>query len=100
MNGRDKRLANQSVDHYVSPAAAASETKVTLDVGCIMRFAFAYMFHLIVHNRAFLRLIGWLNRRWHFLSTLFVMYPATEEYTRAYGPKRMWHIMRWSRQRQ
>jgi len=54
------------------------------------------MFHLIVHNRAFLRLIGWLNRRWHFLSTLFVMYPATEEYTRAYGPKRMWHIMRWS----
>lgn len=62
-----------------------------------MKFTFVYLFHLIVHNRSVLRLIGYLNRRWHFLTTVFVMYPATDEYARACGiPRRMWQIMQWS----
>jgi len=50
----------------------------------------------MVHKRPVLRLIGRLNRRYSFLSTLFVMYPATEEYAKAYVPSNKRHIMRWS----
>tara|TARA_B100000809_G_scaffold242378_3_gene266420 strand:- start:1246 stop:1632 length:387 start_codon:yes stop_codon:yes gene_type:complete len=61
-----------------------------------VRAAFIYLFNVLVHNRPVLLLIGWLNRRWHFLTTIFVTYPATEDYARAYETPRGREIMRWS----
>jgi hypothetical protein len=61
-----------------------------------VRSAFIYLFNVLVHNRPVLLLLGWLNRRWHFLTTIFVMYPATEDYTRAYETPRGREVMRWS----
>jgi hypothetical protein len=39
--------------------------------------------------------IGWLNRRHNFIFGVFVAYPATEAYARAYVYQRHRHIMRW-----
>lgn len=61
-----------------------------------IRIAFIYLFHALVHNRLVLRLIGCLNRRLNFLSTVFVMYPATEEYAIAYETRTGREVMRWS----
>src|SRR6056297_2204357 len=40
--------------------------------------------------------IGELNRRYNFLETVFVAYPANEEYANAYVDKKHRHLMRWS----
>jgi len=62
----------------------------------LMRTTFARLLNLLLHNRPAFRLLGRMNRRWGFLSTVFVMYPATEEYAKAYVPLSKREIMRWS----
>ncbi len=44
----------------------------------------------------FLKMIGFFNRRYHFLNTIFVAYPATAEYSYAYGFKRTLPFCKWS----
>lgn len=39
--------------------------------------------------------IGWFNEKFDFLKTIFVAYPASEEYANAYVYKRHRHKMRW-----
>lgn len=47
-------------------------------------------------NRDFVfAIIGWFNRRRFFLGSVFVAYPATEEYAISYVYPRYRHIMRW-----
>lgn len=43
-----------------------------------------------------LRLIGYFNRRFQFMNTVFVAYPATEEFTKAYGFERTLHLSKWN----
>ena len=43
-----------------------------------------------------LRLIGYFNRRFRFMNTVFVAYPATEEFTKAYGFERTLHLSKWN----
>lgn len=40
-------------------------------------------------------IIGWFNKRWNFLETVFVAYPANEKYALAYVYKSHRHWMRW-----
>ena len=42
------------------------------------------------------RIVGVMNRRWNFLSSVFVAYPATKDYTSAYIYQRHWHVMKWT----
>lgn len=60
-----------------------------------MRHSVVTLINLICGNQKFLYLLGKLNERTNFLSTVFVMYPATPEYADAYIPKNKLHIMRW-----
>lgn len=46
-------------------------------------------------NRLMFRAVGWFNRRWPFLETLFVAYPASEEFASAYGYKWQQNAFRW-----
>jgi len=39
--------------------------------------------------------IGWFNKRWNFLYSVFVAYPANEKYASAYAYKFYHHKMRW-----
>ncbi len=50
---------------------------------------------LFNHNLVF-RIVGVMNRRWGFLSSVFVMYPATKDYTSAYLYQRHWHVTKWT----
>lgn len=50
---------------------------------------------LFNHNVVF-SIVGVINRRWNFLSSVFVMYPATEDYTSAYLYQRHWLVTKWS----
>lgn len=43
-----------------------------------------------------LRFIGYFNRRFQFMNTVFVAYPATEEFTKAYGFERTLHLSKWN----
>ena len=40
-------------------------------------------------------IVGWFNRRWHFLHTVFVAYPANEKYALAYVYPKHRDRMRW-----
>lgn len=46
---------------------------------------------LFNHNLVFC-IVGVINQRWGFLSSVFVMYPATKDYTSAYLYQRHWHV--------
>lgn len=53
-----------------------------------------FFLFIIGYDRVF-SAIGWLNRRYNFLATVFVAYPATESYANAYVYKRHRHWMAW-----
>lgn len=50
---------------------------------------------LFNHSLVF-RIVGVINQRWGFLSSVFVMYPATKDYTSAYLYQRHWHVTKWA----
>ncbi|HBC55596.1 MAG TPA: hypothetical protein DCZ03_00390, partial [Gammaproteobacteria bacterium] len=60
------------------------------------RVLFAGLFNFVIHRLPVLYAIGWLNRHFNFLSTVFVMYPASEEYAKAYVCPTQMERMRWS----
>ncbi len=47
------------------------------------------------HNLVF-SIVGVINRRCNFLTSVFVMYPATKDYTSAYLYQRHWHVTKWA----
>ena len=50
-----------------------------------------------VFNRKYVfKFIGFINRYLKFIGSVFVAYPASEEYARAYVYPRQRHLMRWS----
>lgn len=61
-----------------------------------MRHAAVQIIYYLFHRRGVFEFIGRLNRRWNFLSTIFVMYPATDEYANAYVPLDALPIMKWT----
>lgn len=63
-------------------------------MGHIRRISLLFITLFFNHDRVFAT-IGWFNRRWYFLNTVFVAYPASEEYALAYVYPRHRHIMRW-----
>lgn len=60
------------------------------------RHLFITFFNFIFNRQFVFAFLGWLNHRWHFLSTVFVMYPATEEYANAYVSANKRYLMQWS----
>lgn len=50
---------------------------------------------LVNHNFVY-KTVGLLNKRWHFLSSVFVAYPASADYARAYVYERSLDVCRWS----
>lgn len=52
--------------------------------------------NVIFNHSLVFRIVGVVNQRWNFLSSVFVMYPATKDYTSAYLYQRHWHITKWS----
>ncbi|MBP1468958.1 hypothetical protein EYB53_024835 [Candidatus Chloroploca sp. M-50] len=52
--------------------------------------------HATLQHPAILRLIGWCNRRWMFLGSVFLVYAANEEYALTYASPRYYPLMRWS----
>ncbi|MCF6147677.1 MAG: hypothetical protein E3K37_03360 [Candidatus Kuenenia sp.] len=63
--------------------------------GHLRKILILFVNALFNHNLVF-RVIGAINRRWNFLRSVFVMYPATKDYTSAYLYKRHWHALKWS----
>ncbi len=53
------------------------------------------LFNFCFNRRVFLKLVGRFNRRHGFLKTVFVAYPATEEYALEYVYPSHRHWMRW-----
>ena len=54
------------------------------------------LLNVLFSCRFVLRFIGWLNRRGHFIASVFVAYPATEDYALAYVYPRHRHWMHWT----
>lgn len=53
------------------------------------------LLNALLCNRLVFRMVGWFNRRWPFLETLFVAYPASQEFASAYGYKWQQDAFRW-----
>lgn len=55
----------------------------------------AYLLNLAINHQIVFRMIGWLNRRFDFLSSVFVVYPASREYALSYVYERHLHLSKW-----
>lgn len=54
------------------------------------------LLNVLFSSRVVLRFVGWLNRRGQFIASVFVAYPATEDYALAYVYPAHRHWMRWT----
>lgn len=52
--------------------------------------------NFVFNRNLIFKIIGGVNRRYNFLSSIFVAYPASEEYALAYVYASHRHLMRWS----
>lgn len=54
------------------------------------------LLNFVFNHEVVFSVIGWFNKKLNLITTVFVAYPATEEYALAYVYPRHRHIMRWS----
>jgi len=54
------------------------------------------LLNLLFNNRLFYKTLGWLNKHLDFLSSVFVAYPASEEYAEAYFASALKPKIKWS----
>ncbi len=59
------------------------------------RKIFLLFLNLLFNHNFVFRVVGWFNKKKGFLKTIFVAYPASEEYANAYVYKRCRYKMRW-----
>lgn len=64
--------------------------------GSHLRRIAVLILNLLFSHRFVLHFIGWLNRRGQFIASVFVAYPATEDYALAYVYPRHRPWMRWT----
>ena len=61
----------------------------------LVKYILIRAFNYICQRDVVFFYIGKLNKRWQFISTIFIMYPATDEYAEAYVHRNLQKIMRW-----
>jgi hypothetical protein len=70
--------------HKSSVATITKESRFHQALGLHLRRKCILLVNTFLNHRSVFKTIGWFNRRWRFLETLFVAYPASDDYTRAY----------------
>lgn len=52
--------------------------------GNYLRKSTALLLNFLLNHQTVFKLAGWLNRRLHFLSSIFLVYPASKEHALTY----------------
>jgi hypothetical protein len=81
--------------HKPSVATITKESRFHQALGLHLRRKSILLVNTFLNHRSVFKTIGWFNRRWRFLETLFVAYPASDDYTRAYVSPKQRDCMRW-----
>lgn len=94
MNGRTKSLAARTTRELIEKAQSKRFSMKKWVIGHLRRFAVLAV-SAPINNPVVFWLIGLLNKRYRFLTTVFVAYGASRDYNRAYFYN--WHerILRW-----